>query len=384
MKYPLLSGITMISIFVKQLHFNALFPSKNKAFNDKTLQITQNKTVTMDAKYVPILKVKQGEVEALGNLDLKIRKNTIPMIQFIENTNTKRAGDYVDTIIRRLTKAWGRDDNEILFDVENLKSTQLVAIFANRLTAVNRRFIPVFHNNYQEDYLDLVKNNYLNNGVCLRIKKNFMSPETVTDFIDDLKEKTSLKDSDIILMMDFENITNSDVEDYKKLFLQIYSDIKPRNLRNIIVSAGSIPNSLCDVPSEPISTIPRPEGELWNSISTKTKDKKLIYSDYGVIHPVYDENSHTLEKGCCIKYTQDKEFIIISDHSAVDLREAGEQYVNNSRILIEHPGYEGKNFSWGDGYIFDCANKEVKYNGSPLWVKITLNHHFTKIMDLLS
>jgi hypothetical protein len=338
----------------------------------------------MKTKYVPLLKVKQGELEALGYLEQDIKKNTIPLIQFIEDTNLKRSGDYVDTIIRRLTKAWGRNDNILYFDVSNLKSIHLIRIFANQLVNFGRRFIPVVHYNYQDDYLALVKDNYLSNGICLRIKKSFMSPEMVNKFISAIRKNLEIKPENIDLLIDFEQITTEDVKNYQKIFLDLYNSVKAMKLRRIIISAGSFPQKVSEVTQNKIGIIPRPEWELWNSISRKTKDSNLIYSDYGNQHPIYNEETAALERNCCINYTTDKEFIIFRDVNGNKDGNSGENYVKNSKLLIEHPFYEGKNYCWGDGYIFDCANKDVKYNGTPLWVKITLNHHLTKILNLLS
>jgi hypothetical protein len=338
----------------------------------------------MEVKYVPILKIKQGEVEALGTLEQKIKKNTIPLIQFIEDTYTKRSGDYVDTIIRRLSKAWGRDDNMIFFDVSHLKSTRLIEIVADELIRRGRQFIPVIHNNYQDDYLYLVKEKYLENGVCLRITKSFISEKSISTFIGNIQKNLKIKGTDIDLVIDFQNITSAEVPVFQKLFIEIYSSLKSRDLRKIIISAGSIPLNGSEIPANAVGSIPRPEWELWNGIRKKVKDHQLIYSDYGNIHPIYETETNYTDRSTSIKYTLDKEFIIFKGDQVSDLREAGEQFVNNSKRLIKHPCYSGKDFCWGDEYIFECANGKAKYSGTPLWDKITLSHHFTKIMDLLS
>lgn len=52
-------------------------------------------------------------------------------------------------------------------------------------------------------------------------------------------------------------------------------------------------------------------------------------------------------------------------------------------LIIKSPHYNGKDYSWGDKKIFECANGKFQINGHQAPISIGVNHHILSTLDYL-
>lgn len=94
-----------------------------------------------------------------------------------------------------------------------------------------------------------------------------------------------------------------------------------------------------------------------------------------------------------IRYTTDEEFLIVKGGAVRDVKRNGEvvaegrgyeQMVDLCRVLINLPEYSGADFSWGDRYIWDCANGTASHGNATTWRQFATNHHLTFVVHQLA
>ncbi|MED0762706.1 hypothetical protein P4S93_18500, partial [Aneurinibacillus thermoaerophilus] len=82
-----------------------------------------------------------------------------------------------------------------------------------------------------------------------------------------------------------------------------------------------------------------------------------------------------------IRYTTDDEFLIF--RGIVVKNNGFSQMTGLCQTLINHNKYCGASFSYGDQYIYDCANGQQTGNAES-WVTVGVNHHLTLTIKNLS
>jgi len=336
-------------------------------------------------KYVPILRGKDGEFVALQNLDESVLSKICPLIQFLPDTNKKRKGDYLVKILSGLTSAWNFDGNLIYFDVSYLDELSIILNLAHGLRDFEINFIPVIHPKPSRKYLELLQNEFLGNGICIRIKREFATPDILNKIIDQCINTFQINETEIDILIDLQYIENErDLFIYQNTFSRLLESINNLDeIRRVIIGSGSFPTDVAKFRDNKISSIPRIEWSMWKRVKRELKGFPLIYADYGNVHPIYDPITTQFEGSCTIKYTSDSEFLIFRGIKASRHKEGGKQYHQKSKELIHHASYDGRDFSWGDEYIHRCANYEISSGNAGTWVKYTLNHHFMKVLTQL-
>jgi len=99
--------------------------------------------------------------------------------------------------------------------------------------------------------------------------------------------------------------------------------------------------------------------------------------DYGVVHPdPFVGDPRTINSRAKIRYTLEKEWLIISGHS---LRKPPKyaQYFDLSEKLVNHREYMGSDYSPGDKYAFDCASQRKQTGNPTKWIEADTSHHIT-------
>jgi hypothetical protein len=337
-------------------------------------------------KYIPILRGKLGEFSALENIDEDNLYELSPLIQILPDRNLKRKGDYFKILSTKISKAWNFEGNLLFLDFKYTHDIEFIDKLLLKLSGNGLNIIPVISLASNDKYFEIIRKGYTANGLCVRLEKTHARPRKLSELLAKVSDEFEISENEIDILIDLGSITShEDIFLYQNTFQMLYESIANRdNYRRIIISSGSFPEDVTSFKSNTITAINRFEWELWNNIKDEVNDPKLIYSDYGNIHPVFDPTIPGFPGSCSIKYTTENHFIIFRGIKASDHPEGGAQFHEKSRELISHECYDGRNFSWGDEFIYNCAHNNVTSGNLGTWVKVTLNHHLTKIVDILS
>jgi hypothetical protein len=347
--------------------------------------------------YVPILKWKRAEQNALQALKDKDKELMTPLIQFVmpkpkSSDSPERQFESVISSFRekvpqlpqQILKAWG--PSPIFIDFSLLYTTPLKVDSLRNIMAsghtLGLHLIPVLNLN---DDAELKKAIYSSakkhsNGICLRLGPH--------DLIDTAKLDTEIKaslsgsgltESDVDLLVDTKEIgPNGAYRTYMNASQKI------RNLprwRTFIFASGAFPADLSQCKIDEENLIPRLDWTKWIAqLNEKNGIRKPTFADYTIQHPIYKESSQFFPPTTSIKYALDDAWYIMKGKKQIF-----EMYLAHAKVLADDSSkFYGEQFSFGDKYIADKAkhfpvymrNKSVKGTGSTeSWLTAGINHH---------
>jgi hypothetical protein len=327
--------------------------------------------------YVPILKCKQGEKDALYTLSGSVKDQVVPLLEVTPDIIAKGTFCGVEDFWR---------DKPFFLDVSpeswgELSDEQYLEL----LRKCNKdQAIPVIKLGDNEH---LIANLIIEspNGVALRLYiEEILDDEFETSFT----ELTSDLDlSEIDLIIDAQSIEPAKINESSFLIKGAIDLIDViGDFRSVIFASNSFPNTL-DVERYELTTLPRVESKIYEKIKNHLGKYgvNLIYADYAINHWSYFEFILGIQPSFNIRYTTENYFVIYKG----DTNKKGglkiDKVQSGCQKLVSSPFYLGKDFSWGDYEINEKASGESTKSGNlTTWRAIGTNHHITFIVGLLS
>ena len=346
--------------------------------------------------YVPILKGKEGEYAALESLHADVKGDIIPLIEvpaipydFATEAPGKTLDEHISTIPARLQKACGVApfylDLPWFGEEEEVASGRTaLEVILTALADTEALPIPVVYRNSSPALLTAAATHAVaqGRGVCVRL--------LVEDFEDDVDLDNEVArllgivapgSLPVDLVIDLKDL-GTKAGTATLVARSIFSMLPYRTRwRRVILAAASFPEDLSDVGAATVVNLPRLEWDLWKSLQKRQSSlprPDLIFADYAMAHPVGKSlDPRTMRMSANIRYTTQNEWLVIKGRN---VKQFGfSQYFDLCRLLIERPEYSGRNYSWGDGYISDCAEATQGPGNATTWRKVGVNHHITLV-----
>ena len=351
--------------------------------------------------YVPILKGKEGEFAALEMLSNEVRSHLTPLIEIPEipfdyatERPAKALDEHLADIPSRLRRACG--SLPFYLDVHSIASnrpsssnqTAFRLLFAKSVE-LGGSPMPVVSLVSVPEYLSAARDHVLGSpaGGGLRLfVKDFNEDCDLESEVDRVLNLTALNPSSTDLIIDLEFL-GDDLGKSIIIARSVLSMIPKKDLwRHVILTAASFPQDLSDVSADTTVILPRHEWKLWTTLQRRVSAlprHDLIFGDYAMAHPVSKTlDPRTMQMSANIRYTTDDAWLIVKGRT---VKKYGfGQYFDLCRELIEREEYCGRTFSWGDGYITDCAEATQGPGNATTWRKVGVNHHLTLLSRELS
>ncbi len=353
--------------------------------------------------YIPILKGKTGEFQALSHLKPSIKKRLTPLIDIprrdLDPSNQKPKGTLESHLckkIKLLVGNWGGkapifvDFYDIYPEYRTSTGEHYVEYFFNKLKEIKFRAIPTTGMDRDDDYQESVNKimNHNNCEICIRLLDDDIdSPIGTSHALKNLLKKLKVTEKNTHLLLDFRDISNDDEQEKANiaiLFLRYIPNIK--DWKSIIVSASGFPQTLGCVSPRSKKKIPRTELKLRHSLLNKMTNipRIPIFSDYGICHPdTLDFNPRTHKRSAAIRYTIEDDWLIIKGMN-LEKEPGPKQFCKLAKELYSHADYYGPSFSHGDKFIEDCANNIRKSGNLTTWRMVGTSHHLTLVVEQLA
>lgn len=353
--------------------------------------------------YVPILKGKEGEYAALEELSSDVKSTIMPLIEvpaipydYASERPAKTLDEHVEGIPARLKKSCSNTplyldlpwfgENETLQDGRSAFEGIL-----SGCTQLGLSVVPVVSRESSLTSLAAAKAHVPAAEVgskCIRL--------LVADFEEDVNldnevdrillalGQNSATSTDLII--DLEDL-GTDVGRAVLIARSILSMIpRKEEWHRVILAAASFPEDLSDVSAASIQKLPRHEWHLWKTLQRRPgllPRTDLIFGDYAMSHPIAKVlDPRTMRMSANIRYTIADEWLVIKGRN---VRQYGfNQYFDLCSALVDTPEYSGSNFSWGDWYISECANRQQGPGNATTWRKVGVNHHLTLVNRALA
>jgi hypothetical protein len=347
--------------------------------------------------YVPMLKGKEGEFAALEALSGDVKPHLMPLIEFpgvpfdyANERPSKSLDEHVEGLSGRLDKLQRIWPNAPLYlhlpwfgEGERLKDGRvaLESVLADCMKeGINA--VPVVSRSSSHDEVRAAARYSANaeTGACVRL------------FIEDFKEDIDLDEEVGRLWRELGSVGSNSLDviidlgdlhpEANLVARSVLSMIPEKDQwRRMILAAASFPEDLSDVGAATTSTIPRREWELWKTLQRRPNilpRRDLIFGDYAIAHPLPKElDPRIMQMSASIRYTTPDDWLVVKGRN---VRQYGfDQYFELCKTLIGRPEYSGRDFSWGDRYIDDCANGMLGPGNATTWRKVGTNHHLTLV-----
>ncbi len=336
--------------------------------------------------YIPIIKSKRGEMVAIGNLEEEILNYIQPIVELVPKTDStdhresaSRFKECVDKECKKLKHSlivdffrhWDDGPDDVITDL------------FDSLQDYNP--IPVVYASTFRERKDLVTdlvNKTDRNAACIRIV-----PEEITqnlhEILSEIQSTCNIDEGNSILIVDLGVLPQENIGILPAIVEQYLSmvDTIPGWPRRYLASTSMV-RDMSEIPRNTTVYIDRIEWNILNRINLDGDLNNIYnYSDYTSVHPDMIEFDVRWAPAAKIRYSAEDSWIISKGRS---LRDYGyEQFYILSREVSRLPEYKGREYSFGDNFIAQAAAGEAIGNLTN-WVTVSVNHHITLIVDLLS
>lgn len=342
--------------------------------------------------YTPMLRAKQGELQALKNLKPDTREVVLPLLHLMapdqsrDGSQPPTTDEHIKKVIKNISSSWG-NSHSFFLDMKpgRLTSEQEVLGFQSAAT-LRLQALPVIWlrspgqtlNSFREAYghADLV---------CLRMDSEHVSDSTsklqAESFLNDINIDTA----DVVLMIDLGDVSLVPVNLWSMVvdtFLKGW-DLAP-SFKRILLTAGGFPHPN-QVPGKGVHEFDRKDWSIWEETSKRNPTLSIMFGDYAISHAGL-EPGKSFTGAPNIRYTSVENYIIHKGTKVSDppLHMDG-QYRSLSREVYSQDYYRGVAFSWGDQYIYRCLDPLTQGTGNATtWRSVGTSQHIEFVVTTLS
>jgi hypothetical protein len=362
--------------------------------------------------YVPVLRWKAAEKEALRHLFPESRKGMTPLIEFMMprpneyKGETKKERDArkeiknerellddsvamfkaaLPKISEDISKCWG--DAPIFVDMHFIDSSIRAQALAGLLEEGKKHnlfMIPVVN---MVPVIDLESDRQTREvavkyakdaerGLGLRLLRSNLRRETLDSELEDFLKANGLVEKQLDLLVDF-GVAD---DEYESLIGCLRKIPNLGAWRTFTILSGAFPPDLTEFKVDEDNRISRLDWLNWNNPTHFEKlGRHPSFGDYTIQCPVYKEPPRISYPSASIRYTANDEWLIMRGKGGPD--KESKQYLAHARLLTELKEFDGADFSYGDAYIVekgkDLSSPET---GSPTtWLIAGVNRHLTKV-----
>jgi hypothetical protein len=342
--------------------------------------------------YAPVVKGKINDAKAVARLgdDAKVRiKPMVELMPWVE----KKASPTID---HHLTKFLDYVSDylsgiPLFVDMYGFLPGQKLASGAfgaiggyEQLIKRGHKFTPVFGINRDDLLWPGFKSVVAKNaqGLCFRVERDDIE-DAADDTWHEIVERSAelkLKHKQIDIFIDLKDVREADVSNLKDIVLDFLgANSKFAEYRSVIISGSSALKTVTAVDEDGQMGVVRNELFLWTLLRRDIHESvNLVFSDYGVVHPYFAGGGNAKNMNAKIRYTAGLRIHYFRGHRLNYPTKDYEQYRQLADNVRNASIFKGGTFSFGDGYLEDCANGLTKTPGSPqTWVIAEINHHIT-------
>jgi hypothetical protein len=351
--------------------------------------------------YLPILKAKYGEFQALSKLNVNIRRRVFPLLEITsvtwdheENTKPISIEDHLNKTAKKLIEHW--PFNKTFIDVSQIANEKADGISA--IEYLYKRFfekgltpIPVISKTSPGTLIDgvsRIQQKYNIGSAAIRITLNDLSSLEFRKHLDNLVTSQNASIENIHMILDLGAPESFDD-------MEAFTDA-------IVSRLGTFPYfsqwgsfSICgsaypqkELVKDKTNYIPRNEWKLYlnvvDSLAVETFNRPINYGDYSIVAPGHFEfDRRRMQTSAKMIYTLTDDYVFLKGES---LKKKGfRQYINQASEIVCADYFMGEQFSAGDRELKDCYANQTKTGTATIWNWVGNNHHITKIVkDLFS
>ncbi|AXF22715.1 hypothetical protein CUJ89_19560 [Burkholderia pyrrocinia] len=359
--------------------------------------------------YVPILRAKDGEFDALRHMDAHVSRAVMPLLEVQKQPSAKpvkpKPGaapkppkppkllqDYLSDVATKLADAHG--DRPFFIDmfafgpadtVENGEHTY--TYFCGELHSHAMDFHAVIGADRWPNaaYRTAIGHVLAMNGgkALLRLEpedlEDMADPEMFDDNLGDILGECGLIAKNLPVLIDLGDIRTQPIADLLPTVSASLEFLRTRGFRQVVIAGSSMPSTINEAVKKHNSAgfLQRGEMIMWKTLLPSTPGLRVVFGDYGVRSP-RSSDAMSPDTNGKIRYTVANEFLIVRGQS-MRLPPQGAQMWSLADYIVKSPHYLKEGFSWGDAMIKQCSEQKVR-GSSTNWIAYDTSHHLAAIV----
>ncbi|MEJ8546416.1 beta family protein [Brevibacillus borstelensis] len=360
--------------------------------------------------YVPVIKWKRGEQRALEYLDHPLKNHMTPLLEitpifFEEEEDEKSRSQKLDkelvNIGQDVRRCWN-NDTPVFVDTIQLEVDDQLFMSTGKhfleyviedIEAHGTPAIPVVNTAHYQPFWSSLENvlRQYGRGLCLRVKRGQLNNlGNLKNDIDLVINNLHLTPENIDLVLDFEYIGDDTPSVlFTNALMGIVQFPYLTQWRSFSLMGTSMPSSL-RMKANTLGNLPRNEFDVYKQlVSIRGGLGRLpSFGDYTINNNTYTNfDPSMMQVAATIRYTTADKFLIFRGASTKGTANGGfQQYISLAQDVVKHPDYYGRSYSYGDGYIYDCAHQlnGVSTGSHETWRRAGVNHHLTLVINELA
>jgi T4 beta protein len=344
--------------------------------------------------YVPILRQKAAEMQALRFLLPEDKRRITPLIELppsllgMKERRKLTNASFFEEIAKEIAGAWEYAplfvDAGLLCEAFGSPSGQHpVWSFSEGARRLRIAVIPVTGLRRSRTYQAAIHRAVAsdNNGLCVRLSADDVRNATLEAELSRLLAAFNLTPKQVDIVVDLKLIgENSNRISFSRLCgcLPLLS-----SWRTFTVASGSFPKNLSEYKKNCQYERLRYDWLYWfGEVKNGPRlPRSPSFGDYAIQHPFYSEANPKSNVSASIRYTADDHWVIMRGEG---LRNDGgpghAQYWANANLLSGRPEFQGQGFSKGDEYIYRIGQQTEKTGNPTTWLLAGINHHLTFVV----
>jgi len=349
--------------------------------------------------YVPCLRWKQGEYQALYQLSPKAKAKLTPLVEvaemnydFEKKKAPKSIDEHLEEVADRFQKKWG--PKPVFVDLKHLSAFDrmkdgmhpLTFVF-NDLRAKGVPAIPVTCLVRHTDHQTAVRRAIAldRRGVCLRLTLMQIHDRDFQNILERLLNYLGVSKGEADLIVDLEAPSFEPMTGFVGMLKSTFSKI-PRleAWRTFTLLGTSFPKSMGAM-NRGTQSVTRKEWLCYKELSVLigANQRKPTFGDYVVAHPEVALQDHRkIKPSATIRYAAKDAWIVVKGKNVRDYGYG--QYRGICAELISNPAFSGRGFSAADKFIAECAEGSGKIGNLSTWRQMGTNHHIERVVSDLS
>jgi hypothetical protein len=342
--------------------------------------------VSAKTLYTPILKGKANDLKALGKLPRSLTPYVHPLIELLSPNEGETVEAACVRFVHQLKKHCPLQPVSV--DLHSIAprhtmddGSPALEALCSSLRGLGVSFTPVFGLDHEPELWARVGKiaSLTGRGLTFRLKIDDVEAgeDTIADLIERL-EDFRIPAAETNILIDLESIGGLDAVALVRLrgLTQDFVEaaISAANFRLVSVIGSSMPKDVSEVPKDGCMPYYRQEMPLWLSVASGVRSAFIAFGDYGTVHPNFSDKIIATNANAKIRYTKGLHQHIFRGHSLKQGQKYG-QYHDLAKRVVESSVYINRDHSYGDDYVWRCANREVGCGNLGTWVEVDMNHH---------
>jgi hypothetical protein len=343
--------------------------------------------------YMPVLRTKSGERQALLNLEPNDKAGLLPLFDVQAPESGVSIEDQLELAVEFVREAW-TSEHEFLLDISQLGSDlravdgihplQYLADAFGRASLQPTMCFAFDRNDdaYEAAFLAVVRGQGESAKAAFRLQQHdLLFWEETLDRLKTLRIATRIAPERLTVIADMQSLCSAQLVDASVLEGR-FRDLAALGFGRLVMLGSNMPES-SNLPKDGELKVRRLEVDIWESLLRAVPT--LMFGDYGIVHPtsVYIPHSGMAIPAPKAKYTLPTCWQIIKGHKPK--KGEASQYYKIARTLHSAPWFRPNDFGWGADCIREIATgRRGKRGNNTDWVAYTTEIHLAMTVRQVS